>query len=142
MMRQLTILRAAVLALCAAALHAPAHAAPQLDATFELGRQYRHGADMPRDSARAYALIESAARAGHSPAMFIAAAMLATGEGVRRDVVLARRWLEAAAELENPEAMQQLAMNLREGAPGFERDEQRAAQLLDELAHAMKHRAH
>ena len=128
---------AAMLALCAAAVQA----APQAEANFDLGRRYRNGAGVVRDSARAFALIDSAARDGLPAAMLIASSMLAAGEGTSRDVALARCWLEAAAELENPEAMQQLAMHLREGAPGYERDEPRAARLLDELAHAMQHRA-
>lgn len=129
---------AATLALCAAAVQA----APQPGTDFDLGRMYRHGAGVAQDSARAFALIDRAARDGHPAALFIAAAMLAAGEGAPKDVARSRRYLEAAAELEYPEALQQLAMNLREGAPGYARDEERAAQLLRELAHAMKHRAH
>ena len=128
-------LAVAMLALCAAA----AQAAPP---DFDLGRMYRNGTGVNRDSMRAFGLIEGAARDGHPAAMFIAAAMLAAGEGTQKDVARARQWLEASAEAEYPEAIQQLAMNLREGAPGYERDEERAAQLLTELAHAMKHRAH
>lgn len=123
-----------VMTLCAAV---QAGASPQTD--FELGRQYRNGIGVERDSVRAVALIGKAARDGHPAAMFIFSAMLSAGEGVPKDVTAARRWLEAAAELELPVALQQLAMNLREGAPGFERDEERAAQLMNKLAHAMKH---
>ena len=129
---------AGVLALCVAAVQA----APQSEVNFDLGRKYRHGAGVPQDSARAFALIDSAARDGHPAAMFIVASMLAAGEGAPTDAARARHWLEAAAEREYPEALQQLAMNLRDGAHGYERDEARAAQLLRELAHAMKHRAH
>lgn len=128
------------LALCGAAL--PAHAAPAHEAAFDLGRKYRHGAGVPRDSVRAFALIHGAALGRHPPAMFIVSGMLAAGEGAPRDEAAARKWLEAAAELEYPEAIQQLAMHLQEGAPGFERDERRAAQLMRQMAHAMKHRAH
>lgn len=103
---------------------------------------YRHGAGVAQDSARAFALIDRAAREGYPAAMFIAAAMLAAGEGAPKDAARARRYLETAAELEHPEALQQLAMNFSEGAPGYERDDERAAQLLRQLAHAMKHRAH
>ena len=124
----------ATLVLCAAAAQA---ATPD----FDLGRMYRNGSGVARDSARAFVLIERAAGDGDPAAMFIAAAMLAAGEGTRKDVARSRRWLEACADLEYPEAMQQLAMNFREGATGYERDEARAAQLLNELAHAMKHRA-
>lgn len=127
-----------MLALCAAC----AQAAPVSDTDFELGRLYRNGIGVERDSARAFALIARGANGGHAAAMFILSAMLAAGEGAPTDVALARRYLEAAAELELPEAMQQLAMNLREGAPGFERDEARAATLMNKVAHAMRHRHH
>lgn len=124
-----------VIALCGACMQAAA--SPRAD--FELGRKYRNGIGVQRDSVRAIALIEKAAQAGHPAAMFIFSAMLAAGEGSPRDVTAGRRWLEAAAALELPVAMQQLAMNLREGAPGFERDEERATQLMNSVAHAMKH---
>ena len=127
-----------VLALCAAC----AQAAPVSGTNFELGRMYRTGIGVERDSARAFALLKQAAHSGHAAAMFLLSGMLAAGEGAPRDVALARRYLEAAAELELPEAMQQLAMNLREGAPGFERDDARAATLMNKVAHAMRHRAH
>lgn len=140
-LRALATMLASTLATMLALRAGAAQAAPQAEANFDLGRMYRNGAGVARDSVRAFALIDSAARDGLPAAMFIASSMLAAGEGTSRDVALARRWLEAAAELENPEAMQQLAMHLREGAPGYQRDEPRAARLLDELAHAMKHRA-
>ncbi len=132
--------RFAWLALLACA--ALAQAAPQGQAAFDLGRMYRHGAGVERDSVRAYSLVGDAARAGHPGAMFILSGMLETGEGTRRDEAAARAWLEAAAGLDHPEAMQQLAMNLRDGVGGFERDERRAAQLMAQVAHALKHRAH
>jgi TPR repeat protein len=119
-----------------------AQAAPPGQHDFDRGRMYRNGAGVQRDSARAFALIERAARAGHAQAMFIVSVMLAAGEGAPQDVTAARRYLEAAAELELPEAMQQLAMHLREGASGYERDEARAEQLMKQVGHAMQHRAH
>jgi TPR repeat protein len=134
---RLARLACAVLALWAAC----AQAAPIPQADFDLGRSYRNGAGVQRDSVRAFALIGKAAHGGHAAAMFVLSGMLANGEGTARDTAQARRWLEAAADLELPEAMQQLALNLRDGAPGFERDEVRAAQLMNEVAHAMKHRA-
>lgn len=109
-------------------------------AHFDLGRHYRHGPQ--QDSARAFGLIEQAASSGHAAAMFILSGMLLQGEGRPADPVAARRWLERAAELENPEALQQLAMNLQQGAGGYERDEARAAQLMRQVAHALTHRAH
>jgi TPR repeat protein len=130
----------AAVALCGCAVLA--HAAPPPETAFDLGRQYRHGAGVARDSERAFALIHGAALDQHAPAMFIVSAMLAAGEGAPGDEAAARKWLEAAAEREYPEAIQQLAMNLQHGAPGYEVDERRAAQLMRQVAHAMKHRAH
>ncbi len=127
---------------CAALAHAAPPAVEPGQAAFDLGRKYRHGAGVARDSARAFSLVGDAARAGHPAAMFILSAMLGTGEGTRRDDAAARTWLQAAADLDHPEAMQQLAMNLKDGVGGFERDERRAAQLMGQVAHALKHRAH
>ena len=106
---------------------------------FAQGRALRSGPQ--RDSGRAFALIEGAAKAGHPAAMFILSAMLMSGEGAPRNAVAARDWLEAAAGLEYPEAIQQLALNFQDGTNGYRRDPERAAELLRELAHAMTHRA-
>lgn len=111
-------------------------------AAYDLGRMVRNGIGVAREPLRAFALIESSALRGHAPAMFTLSAMLAAGEGCAVDLVTSRRWLEAAAELEHPEALQQMAMYVQEGALGYPRDAQRAAQLLREAAHAMTHRAH
>lgn len=105
--------------------------------SFDLGRQLRG-----QDSVRAFSLIEQAAKGGHAPAMFILSSMLAAGEGHAPDERLARAWLERAADNDNPEAMQQLAMHLQDGSGGYARDEQRAALLLRKAGHALKHRGH
>ena len=112
---------------------APASAMP----AFDLGRQLR-----AQDSARAVGLIEQAARAGHAPAMFVLSSMLHAGEGRARDPALGNDWLERAAELDNPEALQQLAMHFQHGSGGYERDPHRAATLLRKAEHALKHRSH
>jgi TPR repeat protein len=130
-------LLAAVL-LCASS----AAAASVGQAQFDLGRKVRNGSGVPRDAVRAYQLIQRAAMLQHPAAMFTLSNMLVAGEGVAPDRAAARSWLEAAAALENPEALQQLALHLQEGTLGFARDEVRAAQLLRQLAHAMKHRDH
>ncbi|MCE3606349.1 sel1 repeat family protein [Massilia sp. P8910] len=111
------------------------------EAAYDLGRMVRNGIGVAREPLRAFALIESSALRGHAPAMFTLSAMLAAGEGCTADLAAARRWLEAAAELEHPEALQQMAMYVQEGALGYPRDTRRAAQLLREAAHAMTHRA-
>lgn len=117
-----------------------AAAAGEAAAAFDLGRMYRNAIGTERDSVRAFGWIETAARKGSAAAMFTLSNMLMAGEGAPRNEGAARRWLEAAAELDYPEALQQIAQFMQEGAMGFERDEQRAAQLMREVAHAMKHR--
>lgn len=109
---------------------------------YDFGRMVRNGIGVIREPARAFALIASSAQRGHAPAMFTLSAMLAAGEGCDADLAASRRWLEAAASLEHPEALQQMAMYVQEGAFGYPRDAGRADQLLREAAHAMTHRAH
>ncbi|MES2899158.1 MAG: tetratricopeptide repeat protein [Pseudomonadota bacterium] len=109
-------------------------------AAFYLGRMYRNGIGVPADARRAFELIEMAALKRHAPAMFILSNMLAAGEGCVADEQRARSWLEAAAELDHPEALQQLGLTLNIGAMGYPVDQVRAAQLLRNAAHAMKHR--
>jgi TPR repeat protein len=74
------------------------------------------------------------AEGGEPAAMFLLAHMLAEGEGGVRDAAGARAWLERAAELEYPEALQELALS--------ESDPQRADALMRAAAHALAHRAH
>ncbi|MES2318451.1 MAG: hypothetical protein V4631_13260 [Pseudomonadota bacterium] len=110
--------------------------------TFELGRMYRHGSGVVPDSARGFALIRQAAGDGDAAAMFTLSNMLEAGEGAPRDRAAARKWLEAAAQAESPEALQQLALNLQDGLMDYEIDRKRSADLMRKAAHAMKHRAH
>jgi TPR repeat protein len=58
--------------------------------------------------------------------------MLLEGEGVARDEAAARKWLEAAAELDYPEAWQQLGL--------MEKDPEKAAQYMRRAGHALTHR--
>ena len=78
--------------------------------------------------------LQQRAEGGEPAAMFLLAHMLADGEGGKRDAAAARAWLERAAELEYPEALQELALN--------ERDPERAEALMRAAAHALAHRAH
>ena len=100
-------------------------------AAFKRGLMYRNVA---HDSAAAVHWLTVAAQRGEPAAMFILSNMLNAGEGATRDEKAARAWLEAAAGLEYPEALQQLALS--------EPDPERAAQLMKEAAHALKHRSH
>ena len=125
--------------LAMAAVAAPQHQQQHQRSAFDAGRMYRHGDGVPRDSVRAFALIEQAGRQGDCAAMFTLSNMLEAGEGTRRDRAAAHKWLEAAAELECPQALQQLALYLQDGLMGYEADRVRAAQLMRMAAHAVKH---
>ncbi|PWF46621.1 tetratricopeptide repeat protein [Massilia glaciei] len=109
-------------------------------AAYYLARMTRNGMGTPRDSVQAAHWFKVAAKGGIAPAMFTLSNMLRAGEGLPRDDAAAREMLEAAAELESPEALQQLALAVEEGALGLARDEKLAAQLMKEAAHALKHR--
>ncbi|MFL6657766.1 MAG: tetratricopeptide repeat protein [Massilia sp.] len=106
---------------------------------FDLGRRYRHGDGVPRDSGKAFSLIERAARNGDAAAMFTLSNMLEAGEGAPRDRGAARQWLEAAAENDFPAALQQLSLCLRDGSMGYAVDPARSAQLMLEAEHAIRH---
>ena len=118
----LTVLAAVLLAQPAMAQHGD-----EVDIAFQRGLLHRSG-----DPALAVHWLGVAAARGMPEAMFVLANMLLDGEGVPRDDAAARRWLEAAAELDYPEAWQQLAL--------LEPDPQRAAQLMRRAAHALTHR--
>lgn len=108
-------------------------------AAYYLALMHRNGMGTARDSTKAASLMLTAARAGVPAAMFILSNMLRAGEGIARDENAARTWLERAAGEGHAEALQQMALAVGDGTLGFERDEQRAAQLMKELAHAMRH---
>jgi hypothetical protein len=114
--------------LCAACLHAGAH---DTKSDVMQARMYRNGAGVAVDKPRAAHLFEQAALAGDADAAFTLSNMLRDGEGVPRDPVAARHWLQVAADGESPEALQQLGME--------EPDPARAAQLFKEAAHALTH---
>lgn len=78
--------------------------------------------------------LQQRAEGGEPAAMFLLAHMLADGEGGARDTAAARSWLARAAELDYPEALQELALS--------EPDPQRADALMRAAAHALAHRAH
>jgi TPR repeat protein len=124
--------------LLSAALTGPACAqqvgADAAQAAWRTGLAYRNGTDGRKDAAEALIWLRRAATLGKPEAMFILAQMLAAGEGGVPNPREARRWLEAAAEADYPEALQELAL----GEP----DPQRAALLMRRAAHALGHRAH
>jgi TPR repeat protein len=78
--------------------------------------------------------LQQRAEGGEPAAMFLLAHMLADGEGGPPDAAAAHVWLTQAAELDYPEALQELALS--------EPDPERAEALMRAAAHALAHRAH
>lgn len=109
-------------------------------AAYYLGLMHKNGMGTVRDSRAAAHWLEFAANREVPAAMFLFANMLLSGEGVARDELAARRWIEKAAELDYPEAAMQMALGLRDGSMGFERNEALAEIHMKEAAHALRHR--
>lgn len=126
-MKRVAIAALTVLVL-AQALPVSAQHGDEADIAYRRGLTYKSGGD---STLAAHWLGVAAAR-GMPEAMFKLAVMLLEGDGVARDEAGARRWLDAAAELDYPEAWQQLGL--------IEPDPQRAAQYMRRAEHALTHR--
>ena len=100
-------------------------------AAWRLGLKYRNGAGVEPDAVRAGQLMRLAAQGQVPAAMFTLSNMLAAGEGMTADPAAARRWLEDAAALGYPAALQQLALS--------EPDPRKAELLMRQAAHALQH---
>lgn len=109
-------------------------------AAYYLGLMYKNGQATAPDSKAAARCFELAADRGIAPAMFLLANQYLSGEGVPRDEGAARRWIERAAEQNYPEALMAMAMGLRDGSMGFERNPLLSEQQMRLAAHAMQHR--
>lgn len=105
-------------------------------AAYYLGLMLKNGMGGPQDSAAAMRWLEQAARRQVAPAMFILANML-----LEHDEAQARHWLDAACELEYPEALQQKSVAVGEGRMGYAHSEEQANLYLKMATHAMGHRA-
>ena len=117
-----------------ASMSAATGATAKSAALFAHGLRLRNGIGVRTDAQRAFDLIMQAARDGHPAAMFTLSNMLAHGEGAMQDIGAAQVWLQAAADVDYPEALQQLALQ--------EPDPVKSAQLMRSAAHALRHRAH
>ena len=104
-------------------------------AAYYLGLMLKNGMGGPQDSAAALRQLELAARRGVAPAMFIVANMLADTDEAR-----ARFWLDAACDLNYPEALQQKSVALSEGQMGYAHNEEQGKLYLKMATHAMGHR--
>ena len=105
-------------------------------AAYYLGLMHKNGMGGPQDSAAALRWLELAAQRGVAPAMFIVANMLLDSDEVR-----ARYWLDAACDLDYPEALQQKSVALAEGQMGYAHNEEQSFLYLKMATHAMGHRA-
>ena len=111
---------------------APCESASAAQEAHRMGMNYRNGAGVAQDAARALRWMKKAADCQLPAAMFTLSNMLAAGEGAVPDAAQARHWLEAAAALGYPEALQQLALS--------EPDPRKAELLMRQAAHALQHR--
>ncbi|WP_229257219.1 tetratricopeptide repeat protein [Duganella callida] len=92
-------------------------------AAYYLGMMYQNGMAVARDLKAAARWLQFAADRQTPAAMYALAKLYLSGEGVKRDEQIARRWIEKAADLEYPEAVMAMAIGLRDGSMGFERNE-------------------
>jgi len=104
-------------------------------AAYYLGLMVKNGTGGPQDGAAALRWLELAAQRGVAPAMFIVANMLHDSDEAR-----ARYWLDAACDLEYPEALQQKSVALAEGQMGYAHNEEQSFLYLKMATHAMGHR--
>lgn len=105
-------------------------------AAYYLGLMFKNGMGGPQDSAAALRWLELAAQRGVAPAMFIVANLLQYSDEAR-----ARYWLDAACDLEYPEALQQKSVALAEGRMRYAHNEEQSFLYLKMATHAMGHRA-
>lgn len=119
------------------ALRALQHAAAagSAEANHRLGVAYAQGRlGLARDDARAAQLFEKAANAGHRRAAVNLGLLYLRGQGVKRDLVQARAWLEKGAADGNPDALYALGRAMEEGDGQAQPDPVRAATLYRRAA--------
>jgi TPR repeat protein len=110
-------------------------AAGSPEAAQQLGVIYAQGAaGVARDDARAARLFERAARVGHRRAEFNLGILYLRGQGVPRDLVEARAWLQKAAAGDAPYALYALARAMEESAGATPADPAHAAALYRRAA--------
>jgi len=91
-------------------------------------------AGMPRNDSRAVELFEKAASAGHARAQLNLGILYFRGQGVPRDLIQARAWLEKAAASGDPQALYALARAMSESTAEAGADSVRAADLYRRAA--------
>lgn len=91
-------------------------------------------AGTPRNDTRAFELFEKAANAGHQRAEVNLGILYLKGQGVSRDLVQARAWLEKAAAQDEPYALYALGRAMEESLGPAVADPVRAADLYHRAA--------
>lgn len=108
-------------------------------AALKLAQLYRSGAPgVPSDDRAATQRLRQAAEAGVPQAQFMLGEMLLAGSDVPADRGQARRWLEAAADHELPEAHLELALAAARGDLGLTAED--GQRHMMEAQHAAFHR--
>jgi TPR repeat protein len=92
-------------------------------AAYYLGLMYKNGMAVARDARAAARWLQFAADRQMPAAMFALAKLYLSGDGVKRDEQAARHLIEKAADLEYPDAVMAMAIGLRDGSMGFDRNE-------------------
>lgn len=100
-----------------------------------LGLVYAQGlAGTPRNDAKAIEYFEKAANAGNTRAQINLGILYLRGQGVPRDLVNARAWLEKAAASGDPQALYALGRAMSESTEQIAADPVRAADLFRKAA--------
>jgi len=119
------------------AIRALQHAADagSSEANHRLALVFAEGqAGVPRNDQRAVELFQKAAEAGHRRAQINLGILYLRGQGVPRDLVQARAWLEKAASTEDPNALYALGRAMEESEAAVSADSVRAADLYRRAA--------
>ncbi len=105
------------------------------EANHRLGLVFAEGqAGMPRNNERGAEYFEKAATAGHRRAQINLGILYLRGQGVKRDLVQARAWLEKAAATDDPSALYTLGRAMEERDETIAADSIRAADLYRRAA--------
>jgi TPR repeat protein len=96
--------------------------------------------DQTRSPEKALQWLEVAAKAGFAESQFLLGQMIMTGDGTAADPARARKWFEAAAEQDHPEAKLQLLMAFTRNEMGLKRNAEAEARQWMEAQHSLRHR--
>ena len=103
------------------------------DAQHQLALAYLKGNGVPKDPAKAFALIKQAAEQGHAEASGVLGYLYSAGIGTKKDDVQAATWFRKGAEKGAAKAQLNLGRVLRTGR-GVDKDEPQAFQWIQRAA--------